>query len=224
MAGTRTKQCNPQRWNSRKNPYRNMIDYIITRKSHLCFIKDSRSYAGLYISSDHRLVKAVININKPAHPRKSNTKIYDNFEISNLRNNAKQCSNLVASEIEIDSADTLQRAWNKAVTACHTAAVYVAPKAGKSNKNSTNPEIMALAEKQKQINEKINSNVNPKTRKTVRTERNKVKADLRKLKAKEQNQQLIQQVGEIEKCKDDSQILQSNKSSATDETKTDTSH
>ena len=95
---------------ARKNPYRNMTDYIITRKSHLCFIKDSRSYAGLYPSSDHRLVKAVVNINKPAHPRKSNTKIYDNFEISKLRNNAGQYSNLVASEIEIDSADTPQQA------------------------------------------------------------------------------------------------------------------
>jgi exonuclease III len=46
----------------RRNPYRNQIDYIMTRKKHRRFIEDARSYSGIETYTDHRLVKAKLNI------------------------------------------------------------------------------------------------------------------------------------------------------------------
>ena len=40
----------------RRNPYRNQIDYIATRLNYRQFITDSRSYNGIDISTDHRIV------------------------------------------------------------------------------------------------------------------------------------------------------------------------
>ena len=40
----------------RRNPYRNQIDYILTRRKHMCFVEDSRSYGGTTTSSDHKMV------------------------------------------------------------------------------------------------------------------------------------------------------------------------
>ena len=42
----------------RRNPYRNQIDYIMTKVIHKQLITDSRSYSGISTSTDHKLVKA----------------------------------------------------------------------------------------------------------------------------------------------------------------------
>ena len=44
--------------NIRRNPYRNQIDYIMTRTQCKTLVTDSRSYAGFETSTDHRLVTA----------------------------------------------------------------------------------------------------------------------------------------------------------------------
>jgi hypothetical protein len=44
----------------RRNPYRNQIDYIITKTEHQRFVENSRSYGGTETSTDHKLVKATI--------------------------------------------------------------------------------------------------------------------------------------------------------------------
>ena len=61
--------------NIRRNPYRNQIDYIITRTQYKALVTDSRSYAGFETSTDHRLVKASFKLEwykmkpKKRHPR-----------------------------------------------------------------------------------------------------------------------------------------------------------
>ena len=61
------KMCHRTTWTStekpnstRKNPYRNQIDNVITRINTRKMICDSRSYTNQNINSDHKLVK--INI------------------------------------------------------------------------------------------------------------------------------------------------------------------
>ena len=46
----------------RRNPVRNQIDYIITRKQHRGFVTDSRSYGGIRTNTDHKLVKASFRV------------------------------------------------------------------------------------------------------------------------------------------------------------------
>jgi exonuclease III len=45
---------------TRKNPFRNQIDYILTRCRDRTLITNSRSYSGLNTYTDHRLVKTTI--------------------------------------------------------------------------------------------------------------------------------------------------------------------
>ena len=46
----------------RRNPIRNQIDYVIVRNQHRRFIKDSRSYGGINLETDHKLVKTEVRI------------------------------------------------------------------------------------------------------------------------------------------------------------------
>ena len=47
---------------TRRNPYRNRIDYIIIKNMHEVFIKNSISYGGISIQTDHKLVKATLKL------------------------------------------------------------------------------------------------------------------------------------------------------------------
>ena len=48
----------------RKNPYRNLIDYIMIRKEQRRTIQDSRAHNGLMTYTDHRLVRAKMNLDR----------------------------------------------------------------------------------------------------------------------------------------------------------------
>ena len=47
---------------TRRNPYRNQIDYIMIRKRDLHFVKNSRAYGGINVNTDHKMVKAELKI------------------------------------------------------------------------------------------------------------------------------------------------------------------
>ena len=47
---------------ARRNPVRNQIDYIITRNEHRRFIRDARSYGGIWSDTDHKLVKTSFKV------------------------------------------------------------------------------------------------------------------------------------------------------------------
>ena len=46
----------------RRNPFRNQIDFIITKIKHKVLFQDSRSYGGCKTDSDHKLVKAQLQL------------------------------------------------------------------------------------------------------------------------------------------------------------------
>ena len=46
----------------RINPYRNQIDYILTKCEHKKLITDSRSYGGFTTKTDHKLIKMSMNL------------------------------------------------------------------------------------------------------------------------------------------------------------------
>lgn len=59
----KTEHQDAQSKETRRNPYRNQIDYILTRTNHRNFVTNSRSYSGIETYTDHRLVKANFQIN-----------------------------------------------------------------------------------------------------------------------------------------------------------------
>ena len=46
----------PEKPQGRRNPVRNQIDYILVNTKEKEYIKDSRSYSGIFTYSDHRMV------------------------------------------------------------------------------------------------------------------------------------------------------------------------
>ena len=59
------------------NPVRNQIDYIITTNNNRKLIQNCRSYGGIRMSTDHKLVKAKLKLNwyKVVLRKKSEPKI-----------------------------------------------------------------------------------------------------------------------------------------------------
>ena len=57
----------------------NTIDYIITQQKIISYIKNSRSYSGIKLSTNHRLVKVILQIPEPHQlwkkPKQQNTKL-----------------------------------------------------------------------------------------------------------------------------------------------------
>ena len=188
----------------RRNPYRNMIDYIIVRNDHFKFVKDARSYSGLATSTDHRLVRARIKIDKPKYPNQRKQESMIQFDPQKLKdkNTNKRYQEKVSEKIEsINDDDTPQEKWDKVVKACHEAAKETAPK--NKVKHSENVVIINLVNQQKELNIQINSNINNEKKKELRSMRNRIKSDLRKAIADEENKELMKNVEEIENCKND---------------------
>ena len=72
--------------NIRRNPYRNQIDYIITRTQYKALVTDSRSYAGFETSTDHRLVKASFRLEW--YKMKPKKDIQERLNITQLQHHA----------------------------------------------------------------------------------------------------------------------------------------
>ena len=69
----------------------NTIDYIITQQKIISYIKNSRSYSGIKLSTDHRLVKVILQIPELHQlwkkPKQQNTKLtYQQTNIKNFSN------------------------------------------------------------------------------------------------------------------------------------------
>ena len=71
----------------RKNPIRNLIDYVIIRREQLQQVNDARSYAGMQTNSDHRMVIASVKASLPKMKPSGKTKPKPNLE--KLRNEEK---------------------------------------------------------------------------------------------------------------------------------------
>ena len=71
----------------RRNPYRNQIDYILCKNEHRFLLSDARSYGGINISTDHKLVKAIFNLKWYRLPKAPKNEVINvaNFTDSNTR-------------------------------------------------------------------------------------------------------------------------------------------
>ena len=70
----------------RRNPIRNMIDYIITRINMKTIITNARSYGGLNTETDHKMVIAKVNIKGRRTYYKNTKKHTERIDTSNFKN------------------------------------------------------------------------------------------------------------------------------------------
>ena len=111
--------------NIRRNPYRNQIDYIITRTQYKALVTDSRSYAGFETSKDYRLVKASFRLNW--YNMKPKKDIQKRLNITQLQNHAVRLAyqasiikKMKTAEEQIEDTNIPQKVWHNIVEACQT--------------------------------------------------------------------------------------------------------
>ena len=148
-----------------KNPYRNQIDYIMMKKQHRQFLCDARSYSGIEIYTDHRLVKAKLDIRwYKLKPSKTTNRI--KIEDLNNQENKKKYQEKITEHLqEINTANTTaQEKWTNIVKVCTEAAEEVVGRKERSKK-SENEDIKKLSEQQKKLRDDQNSTKKNKRKK-----------------------------------------------------------
>ena len=192
----------------RRNPYRNMIDYIITRKDQRRIITDSRSHNGLMTFTDHRLVRATFNMRRLYVQRENNDQKADLEKLQDPIYRAKYAMNLEMKIMDEEERDepgkekNAQQKWDNIVKSSHESAEEVLGKRKKHRKE--NQTIQRLSEEQKKIHQTINATKEEDQKKELKKERNKKLKEIQLELGKEKQQKIEREIREIEEAKDDS--------------------
>lgn len=194
--------------NPRRNPVRNQIDYIITRREHRPFIQDSRSYGGTQTNTDHKMVKMVMKIEwyklkqkKPKKEAKIDIKAFSDRERrEKYKVNVKE-KYLEAKRKSENTNSSPQEKWNKIVE--------ISKKAGKEELGLkekpwkyNDEELENLSKQQFQIKEQMEANPSKSTE--LRKQRKEVKKKINKIIKKLEEREIDSRLRKIESMKDDS--------------------
>ena len=189
-----------------RNPYRNQIDYIITKQIHQKLITDSRSYSGISTSTDHKLVKAQIKLQwwKMSKQRTKTERIdVEKFKELGIIESYKSALNVTLDSATTDDADP-KHAWTRIGKICIETGISTLGKKTTSRRILSTPEIMNLSKKQKKLKHDMDSSRNKAKRLALCKERNRALKKIKKLLKEEENKRLDYQLQEIERFKDDS--------------------
>ena len=190
----------------RRDPYRNQIDYIITKNIHKLFVQNSRSYSGIATKTDHKLVKASFNLEwwKMKIQRKKSEKI----DVDKLRE--PEIRKAYSEELETNlnrnkpQNETPNDTWNRIATTCKETASKILGFKERNKKPSSSEHIKELSEKQKKLRDEIESTTAKSKRIKLQKERNQTMTQMKQLLKDERNSILDNELQEIEKYKDDS--------------------
>ena len=187
---------------TRKNRYRNQIDYILIKRNRGITINDSRSYGGMMTTFDHKLVMVKCIFKwpytvKPKTTPKINLKNLQNQEIKDCYT-TEISSNLSQYQQPKDN----QERWTQIVESLTKAATKVLGTV-KNYKQHNDPEILVLSEKQKNIKLQIDSN-SAVDNSQLKIQRNKILTRIHRIIKDLENKRIEQQLQEIEITKDDS--------------------
>ena len=154
--------------------------------------------------TDHRLVILDLNIKKPIFPVKQKQEPRTNLELLSDTEKSIEYKNQLDQKLEnIVLTQTPQEKWDFIVTECHKTSKEVLG-VKKKGKRSNNPEIKRLSDEQKELNIKINSNIDTTTRNETRKIRNRIQQEIRAKIKMEETQTILDAVTEIEETRDNS--------------------
>ena len=160
----------------RKNPYRNQIDYILTKIKHNVFVQNSRSYAGFDTSTDHKLVIAKFKLQW--WKMKNNISKAVRIDVDKLRiagNREAYLRDILKDIHKVKEEITTDDKWKCVTDICIKSAEQ---NLGKKKINQRNvhdhPEIKALSDKQKQLKQKCESTSIKEVLKEIKKEHNKI--------------------------------------------------
>ena len=190
---------------NRKNPVRNQIDYIITRKNIQPYISNSRSYNGINSDSDHKLVKMTINLKW--HKIYNNQTLKTNSHQINVENfyyekYQTEYYNALTQHTYAENKST-QENWSNIVNVCLENGVTILGK--KSSKNQTdNKELAILTQQNHKIRKDIESSRNKDEIETMKTQRKEIKKQINIKLTEIKEDQLENDLKGLENMKNDS--------------------
>ena len=191
---------------TRRNPYRNRIDYIIMRQQHRKLAQDSRSYSGTETTTDHRLVKTRLKLewHKIKKNKSENAIInLDNLKVKEIKScYKKKVTEHMESHHKTNKKDT-QAQWDIIKTSCIEAAKQTLGK--KENcKKSDNPEIKRLSEKQIKLKKDKEACKSKSQRQKIQKKRNEILNEIHKKLKQEEEKNIEEIIKDIENNKNDS--------------------
>ena len=187
----------------RRNPYRNQIDYIITKQLHKSLFQDSRSYSGISTSTDHKLVKAVIKLDWwRMKNQKSKSKKIDTSKLCEEPFRQQFSERLKEKIAETDMLDEKpNESWKIIANACKETAKEVLGVKDRNKKPSITDEIKQLSNMQKKLRDDAEAANDKTTRRKLKDKRNKTLKEIKHRLKEEQTVTLNKEMQEIENNK-----------------------
>lgn len=190
----------------RRNPYRNQIDYIITKQLHKNLIQNSRSYGGTETNTDHKLL--ITNVNLKWKKLKRHKTSTNKINISKLQNDdVKMQYKIILKEKitqELKEHETPQETWTRMTkTILETAKTTIGYK-DKQHNHITSEEIKSLHQKQKKLKLDIESTISKEKKQKLKKERNQLLNKIKYTIKDHNNKQIEEEIKQIESYKDDS--------------------
>lgn len=193
-----------QNGENRRNPIRNQIDYIITRINDKTIIKDSRSYGGIKTETDHKLVKAKIELKIHKQKQKQSKQIqinYTNFSESTLKT---EYQNRVEEQLQnIEKNETPQEKWNKTKNILLETAEKVLGKKERTSKIKQQ-NLEQLKQESQKIRKQIEQTKNQNKAKELRKQRKQINKQIHKIIKDTEERDVEELLKDIEAKKDDS--------------------
>ena len=192
-------------------PYYSQIDYILCRSRSTVFLTDARSFGGAKLHSDHKIVKATIDL-------RQQTKLYRNKPSATKRYNT---TSLVCNkELQVKYQQTVTQQINSLPTPSDTetgfkqlfetvksaASDTVGVKKKKQvSHHSSDPQICNMSDKRHQLLLQLNNNAT-KDRTELRRQINKLKNNINK-RLKELETALANQLADSINASDDTKRM-----------------
>lgn len=177
-------------------PVRNMIDYVMMRRSKSVKLINARSYGGFTTRSDHHPVIADFSLSfwKCPSTRKSTDLCFVSYQPPSPESTQQYqntvLNNLPSLNTPITSSENMDSKWKEFVSTLHDAAKssFGLKQHQQRNVKSTNPLVSKLSSEQKQLHIRINAESNPDKRKALSAERNRILHHIQSLLRHERNE------------------------------------
>ena len=202
----------------RRNPYRNQIDYILTRNADKMLITDSRSYSGFETDTDHRMVIADIRMEWWRKETKRDISERINFEQDNNFQKINEYQRKIRETLVLNNSNNNpDKMWKNISEACIISAKETYGLIKNKRRKHQDVELEELSLKQKKLKQNIDSTRNKEKRKNMKKKRNKImnniKSRLKFLEDTKYEKELkeIEQKNDEQKCHAAVRLLKSKK-------------
>ena len=184
---------------TRRNPFRNQIDYIMVKTIHKCLITDARSYGGTETYTDHKLVRMRMKMEwYKMQKSKSNIKPLNlaNFNVASIKEKYKEKVREKMNEMQ--GSMNPNEKWNKLAQICLKSAEETIGCMKRNQRRRENPEIKTLSDEQKRLRDNIEASTSKENRIEMRKKRNKIHKKIKNKVKQLKEDELEEQLREVE--------------------------